>query len=96
MESLKSTDYLLALALAYFVIKELISLIRIKIENKGESVVQTSAADETEILYRQNMMTQHRKMIEALTTCVGFSKSIHQKVDSIEKDVVIIKDRTKK
>ncbi len=93
MMDLKSTDYLIAIALAVYVIKQLIEIIKNK---KEQTPSKNNDTNESEILYRQSMMAQHEKMIVALTGIVAVTKSTNDKCGNMEKDIIVIKERTEK
>ena len=94
---LKSTDYLIALAMAYFVIKELFKMLNNK---KNEPLTITRVTDESELEHRRQMMDQHAKMIEVLNTNINIGqgieavgKSTNEKCARMEKSLIIIEDR---
>lgn len=92
MENFKPTDYMLALALAYFVIKELFKLLGKKQEQEKSPVN----------FYSSLIMKQHEKIIErledvgtTLQTISAVSKSTNEKTQIIKDDCIIIKERLK-
>lgn len=94
---MKPTDYLLGMALAYMVIKELFKLVREKKESPSEMIRVT---DESELQYRQSMMAQHDKITECLIdvskNLAGIAtvgKSTDEKCEKIKENTIIIKDR---
>jgi len=97
---LKTTDYFLFVAGAYFVIKELIKLLGKK--NKDDSAQVIRVTDEAELQYRQSMMVQHDKIVQCLqgmTVSLAeislVSNSTNDKCENIKENVSIVIDRTK-
>lgn len=96
-ENFKPTDYMLALALAYFVIKELFKLVTKKQDDKDKS-----SLSEVDKLYRTQIMSQHNSMIErledigtALITISDTTKNTQSLTGHIKDDCTVIKERTK-
>jgi len=95
---MKSTDYLLALAMAYFVIKECFKIISNKKHNGPIEI--TRVTDESEIQHRTHMMNQHEKIMEGLTDSIqilngisAVTKSTNEKCGRMEKSIIIMEDR---
>lgn len=88
-----TNEKMIALGLAIYVIKELIGIIKSLANMKTKPVAGSTKTDESELLYRQQMMTQHERMTEALTTCVAVTKSTNEKCEKIKTDVIVIRDR---
>lgn len=89
MENFKPTDYMLALGLAYFVIKELFKLLGKKKDVDGK-----------ENFYSGLIMKQHEKIIDrledigaTLQTISAVSKSTNDKAQLIKDDCIAIKER---
>ena len=94
---LKSTDYLIALAMAYFVIKELFKVINSK-KNAPTEIIRVT--DESELEFRRQAAVEHKEMIGVLqkinTELIGnsaVSKSTNQKCENIKENMIIVKDR---
>ena len=90
IESFKPIDYMLALALAYFVIKELFKLLSQKKDDTKAS------------FYSGLIMKQHEKIIDrledvgaTLQTISAVSKSTNEKTQAIKDDMIVLKERIK-
>ena len=81
---LRTTDYLLFVGMAYFVIKQLLNIINKRSDSPPEIV---RVHDESEIIFRQNMMQQHTGMTEALKALSDANK---QTVDKLQEISVIL------
>jgi len=90
---LKSTDYFIAVTMAYFIIKELLKIISKKSD-------PDQSKDQIGIEHRRQMMNQNEKIMEglqgtvsALQTIKAISQSTNNKVDIIKDDMILVKDR---
>lgn len=90
---IKTTDYLIAVGVLIYVIKELLGIIK-KNKSDGSDKKSDDSNNTSEILYRQSMMEQHEKMIIVLNNIAGIVKDTNSKCGHMETNLAIIKDRT--